>query len=327
MKVQNPIKQHIVPQVYLKRFIASDDNGFFYKLRVKPLEWERHLIKKVSPSQVCYIEDFYTIETEDTLRTHGISDRYFIEKNSFPYENSFLNEIMNKIATKKQIRWSDAEKFVEMLLSIKSRNVNFQKGFLDKNRMLKIGSKYVKILRQVETKHKVNLKKKGIPPVADKVEHLLLENLNNEQYVNDIYRKRFLEEVGENNEKYEQKLAKQLSQWSFFIFHTNTAYPFICSDNPGGVFTKQERAYSIGFNDDFHSFFFPLSPQHLFVLTLGHKDKRRRFFKEINHRVAEKPLIDNFNKAAFALCNENVFATDRVTLERVREMLLACKKS
>jgi hypothetical protein len=77
-----PKKQHIVPKSYLKKFSIPGKQDTVYCVKIK----QKHpnvSIKSSHVSSICYIKDFYTIETQELLDQYSIKDKYFIENKHF----------------------------------------------------------------------------------------------------------------------------------------------------------------------------------------------------------------------------------------------------
>jgi len=87
--MNNPIKQHYVPQAYLKNF-SFDENGNVYTLKIKSsgktkLPFET-FPKERNVSSICYEKNIYTIKTNELQNALGVESKYHIEHKSFKYK-------------------------------------------------------------------------------------------------------------------------------------------------------------------------------------------------------------------------------------------------
>ena len=99
------MRQHYVPEVYLKRFAFSLRGDFFaFKIKSK----YRTTPKLVNVSSVCYLEDFYTIKNVEDLYVKNVFDEYHIEKKSFKYEKKELNILKYLI-----LNYQDSQPYVQ----------------------------------------------------------------------------------------------------------------------------------------------------------------------------------------------------------------------
>lgn len=208
-----PVKQHIVPKVYLKNFSIAGKEGFVYALKIKS-KYPKIKISEQNVASICYANDFYTIETKELLEKYSLVDRYTIEKRAFPYENNLKN-LIEKIGKEKQLNSLEAQLLVKSILDIKKRNkamADFYNNELDIRQRLE---KYLLKARFELTFFKAELKKKGIDiDVALKnAESIAFNQFQKESYRLDLYREGFLED--RFSKGFEEKLSKLLLEKNF----------------------------------------------------------------------------------------------------------------
>lgn len=315
---QNPIDQHTVPKVYLKRFLPEGQNKLF-ALNVKPFEW-KHKIKRYTPSQICYEPDFYTINTDDFLERLDTKDKYFIEKESFEYENNFLKEIFNQITNPQKLTLSypKARKLLKMLLNIKRRNQAFRNVYLNKDVINRVVENQISGLRQNENLIKEGLKKTGILLDVNEVENLFRAKLKNKQYVFDMYREGFVNFWDDEKDSYNSRLVEALVKLKFFVVKTTPQNPFITNDNPGVTMMNNETIKNLGFNKNFFAFFFPIDPLHTLMFNRTAIDDAITF-KKIVYRPAEQFIVDFVNHSAIDNCNKYAFSNCQDTLDNLKK--------
>jgi hypothetical protein len=311
----NPKKHHFVPECYLKRF-AFDKNGELYKLRVKPYHWAKK-VKQANISSICYEPDFYTIEKQALLDRYKIDDPYYIEKFGFTYEQEFLTKILDALPKREIIGSLQYRKFLIMILDLKRRNNSFRANYSVDN---KVGKEIIeRNIRQLkEAEHK--MKGSRIPPFAEKIEKYLLTEMKSQSFYDEIFHRSFLKYS--EDDKSQNVIVDFLLRLKPIIFKTTKDYPFITSDNPGGVLLKNDRVQSTGFNDQFSTFFFPIDPLHLFALHLGFNEQKKSAFRKVNHRDVNSTFVDYVNKAAIANCNKIVISNSKLHLSNLKDKLL-----
>ncbi len=188
-----PKKQHFVPKVYLKEFAHNKKTGDIYRLDIKS-KYKNVFPKLSNISRICIEPDCYTIETQELLERYEIRDPYFIERNVFDYENSFISKIIKKVTRKRQINLRDARKLIATIISIKRRNKAFRVNFHDDKTIREIKNNQILSLRISEEKNKSQFLVKGvdISGISDRIESWMNEMFSRPEYKNDLYREGFL---------------------------------------------------------------------------------------------------------------------------------------
>lgn len=303
-----PRKQHIVPKSYLKKFSISGKPDTVYCVKIKQ-QYPNVSIKSSHVSSICYIKDFYTIETQELLDQYSIDDKYFIEKQAFLYENE-LNGYIEKIRLKKQLNSVEAEKFIGIILNIKKRNLAMASIYFKESIINESLDKQFFKLRNSAYRYKDKFKEIGvdIENVINNTELIAKERYKCQSYRQDLYREGFLEELfkGQAN----RNLIKHLSNQKFYVFTTTQDYPFITNDNPGSTLTKEEVVVNTGFGN-WAAFSFPLSPEMLFMVMEGNFDFHAYgIIKNIHFRKVDAVFVDFANKACVFNANEMIIANN-----------------
>lgn len=115
-------RQHFVPEVYLREF-TSERKGFFHQLNISNPRLE---IRQVHVQNVCYVTNFYDINSQQELNALKLANPRYLET-SFSYENVLLT-ILNKIRGRQQyLSRNEFEVLIEAYVSIKHRVPKYRK--------------------------------------------------------------------------------------------------------------------------------------------------------------------------------------------------------
>lgn len=306
--MQNPINQHIVPEVLLKNF-SFNKEGFLFRANIKSIFPGVHP-KKVNVSGICYQPDYFTIETSRLLEKYDLEDKYFIEKEAFDYENNLLQKSINKVIERQPLNIKIARSFLNALLSIKRRNQSFRTGFNSENfkglannhiEKLKLWDEHLAILVEKELKNR-------------------LES-DGDKLLFDIYREGFIMQTLGIPLESDERILNNLSKLEFFIYETTLENPFIINDNPGCTIQKDETVMNTGLFD-FHTFMFPLAPEYMLMILSNKKESfstRYKGIKKVNYRIASKEIVEFCNKAAVVNCIQNIFSNNESVLKNLIE--------
>lgn len=290
--MQNPIKHHYVPQIYLKRF-AINQTGDLYKYNINSKYVKKP--KRVNKAAICYEKHMYTLQNEEYINEKGINDNYFVEKSAFQYENKELTFLFDKIEHRDKLSGSEYIRFLKIILNIKKRNPSLREKYLNSENDRKYIRSRSKTLSQELLS--VGLKSEEIKVILAKAQEDVLSKIGNNSYRMDMYRYS-ISEKEDSTIKVNNKILQNLESWSTTIFQTIPTNPFITSDNPG--FTIKDDKYI--FNTDLNyvdSFVFPISPISLLYLSKEDSTDKKLLFRKINYKKASNEIVLYFNSGTY----------------------------
>lgn len=307
--MNEPKKQHYVPQVYLKRF-SFDNVGNLYTLKHKSSFPSK--VKKYNKSAICFEENRFRFNNDEIIKNLNITDLNVIEKTVFKYEESELESLFDKIDHRKKITSSEYNKLLQILLDIKSRNPFFSNQYLSQP----TESKYIDDqTKQLKDEAIAFCKAYGIDEeIVYRAAKRAKEVFDDENYRFNSYLNSLL-----NHNQIREEVISMISNWNPVVFYTDYENPFITSDNPGFTFNKNDKLYNTHFSI-IDAFVFPISPKSLLCLRKVIRRKDLNIFKEIKYQKVQLINVLNFNKATALSANELI-------ISNLKDPLLITKKS
>lgn len=297
-------KQHYVPRAYLK-FFTENSKGHFFRAGPKP-----EFLSNVKPkhiSEVCYVSDFYKINKEETLKKYSIEDKNFIEKKAFEYEKKAIRQVINKLKQRPAyINKSYHEQLVDIILSIKHRNIFYRQNFtkLSIDNLLKNKIEQLKIYKdEIELKF-------GEPfsLFVDKIKSQISDDLELHE---EFHKQGIIEAVNGTNEALNDA-KKLLMGLSLSILEpVNTHDYFITSDNPG--FTLLGNKVLNTNYGEFDYIGFPINSKQLLLFRGKAAQGDLIIHKQLNHRwiTSNEILIHNyctiFNSYQYVFCESKKY--------------------
>lgn len=299
-------KQHYVPKVYLKEF-TKGKNGYFFASGPKPnfaRIMERHI------NVVCKRGDFYTL-SDDSIERLNISDKLFIERNAFTYENRILVKIIEMFKERRNfLDIADANSLINIYLSFKQRNP-YYRNCIKEDKIIESVERNIELLKQERewVEEKSGLKfEKFVDSLINRF--IVGKDLSSEVYREILFNRVVGEDSAMNN------ISKNLIRLNIVIYEPlkSTDY-FLTSDNPGYTISENQI-----FNTHFSKFriiCFPLSSKLLVTfqgLDINHQSKYK---KEIVYKKVDSKIIDAFNFGTIKMSNDYCFCEDRNYLKQI----------
>lgn len=315
IQMSNPKKQHFVPKVYLKRF-AFNRTGEIYALKIKS-KYPNIKVKKVNISQICYSPDLYTIKTTDVFKGEEFVDNYILEKELFDYEETFLNEVLNKLELRQNINSVDSERLIVTLINFKHRN-RLVFDILKNKGVLKffLGRELERIKRKNE-KFEKKYGKENVESLMKLIEIASLKRMENEGYISDIIN-HSLEQLTKGKLNNHNWLIKQMARSKIFVYCTSPDYPFITSDNPGFSVDQNEAVHNMNYYNAI-AMGFPISPTRLLVIRPDELDPYTPIIKEVKYINANKEFVHLSNQATINTSIESIYSGNKDILLSINQ--------
>lgn len=251
--MNNPKKQHYVPQTYLRQFTEIQGNLYIYD-KVK------QEIRKQKPSAVGYNKHFYTVEIE------GEKD-YFIEK--------FLAEKVDVLYT-------------DLLTKISNQSIFNSKDRYDLG--LFLAAQYLRTPAQRKNYNQMiesNVKQIGkITYSMKRNTNQLKAEMKDEEFARIIEKGDYDIKVPPENSlaflvSFVEEMAEMLAKQNIVVLKASKKSEFITSDNPYTMVKEKWAAEWEGFGVINTTKIFPLSPQYLLLL------------KDVGNKMIYPPVISS----------------------------------
>jgi hypothetical protein len=300
------MNNHIVPQVYLNQFTGKGKKIFKIKVDEK---YPKNILREWFTSEIGYKKDFYTIYDLDFLKSLGIEDKDYLEKNGFKWYENKLDSIVKKIKKRQNyLTPTDAEILIRGLLHIKQRNdyhrINFPKDYF-------INLVKQKTIDVIETWEKSN--EALIREALDFMDKKEQEWTNNNNFVNDNQNKLLIGESLQKNTVLND-IATLCLQCQWIILETTIKNLFITSDNPGFCMDKQEIIHNTNFQGDF-SFLFPLTPLHCLLIRHELQDNVKSI-KSLQFQEFNPEGVRLTNISTCTIANKEIYSGSQETIQK-----------
>ena len=293
-------KQHYVPQGYLKNFasgkkgknvfVLSKSRRFVYPDNIENIAAERH---------------FYTIDSYE--------DKYFWDDLYAKIVEPQLSPLLEKI------RQNCENVLIQNKATVISRDDK-------KNLMFHL---IFQLLRGKQTrKYEKELYERTIPK-AFKSAQKYFKNLDNEK-LTEVFQKiendkNYFKELSMEsilNEELLLKMANILINYNFVFYRTNSAIPFITSDNPVMVInsdTLNAMPFSNGLLQPSTIICYPISPKLILCAYHPYRfktvlKKRDRTLEILDNKDVEK-FVDGQNKLQLKQCFDCIYSHSKETLD------------
>jgi len=307
--MSNPIDQHYVPKVYLKKF--SIEESLFY-LRIKPF-YTKNFPKKIFTSGICYEPHIYTFQSEYYLQKDEVQTPFEVELNQFNYEDTFLTYSFDCLINTQQLSKDDFFKFLRMLLDIKRRNPVSRNVYRNPKNIDKIKADIDKKVEYywnniISEKDKRGQDKDKLLATARKKLTNLYSDAN---FIDDNYRHGFIKEAGVF-----LNLTKKLEKCVCKIYKAENKLFFITSDNPGLNISNEQNATNYFKNVE--RFLFPLDSKHIFVAFWN--ETAKDFNKETRKLElvrASADFVEKANEMIVSNCNNFIYSEEKKILEEI----------
>ncbi|MGV3597095.1 MAG: DUF4238 domain-containing protein [Bacteroidota bacterium] len=298
---QNPERHHFVPRCYLKNFLR---NGKFFVLDIEKVKKGfNEYPKKLSDNQVCYIKNYYEINTyEHVINVH---DKLFVEKEVLRKLEGLYNKIYNKILLYNDLEINDCITLSDFIIQLKIRNPFFQLKTIEKNKDSWIDDIFQEGF--------------DLPPEFNNIpidlQQSIFKMIKNEKKKNpytgrEIQLNSLILRHSDDFEK-NRKIREAIinCKWTLLVAPDNGPF-FITSDNPGVSTGLDGLVYNTKFDNGFY-FHFPLSPLHCLLISDDVKDNC--FSENSTSKFIQKVIVEP----------KIVIGTNNKSIQRINKLLIA----
>lgn len=276
------MKQHFLPEVYLKEF--RNKEGKLHCLDCSLLKFGRKVFDQTKyAAEVCRSKDFYTINPSFRNNNPDMSDLspLHIERSFHSYESEYPRLIKKIKSYQKALVIKDAHLLIHVLFDLKIRNNYYREQVV--SRALKDILEY----DLSELKKEIELDSEGsfgndarerFAIFSEKVKRDYIESPEQhaESHITNIAMAR-----NRNNETH-NKVSEHLAHFQWKVYSSD--HRFITTDNPGFSFNYNKVIHNTKFDKDV-VIFFPLTPSLCLSVNTSKIDNR---FEEID---AQKVII------------------------------------
>lgn len=304
--MSNPYKQHFLPESYIQNF-SFNSEGDVYGLKIKS-PYPNKRIKTWNKSQICYKPHIYTIKSNDK-----IDDKYFIEKEKFDYENSFLKAITSKIENKVKITFEEKRELVKMILSIKHRNKKMYDLFKSEKNIQGMVRASTDQINSWMPKNTDKDSEDKILKFKNYIIEKIEDDARNPDKISDMANLSMVQFVDENNPHFSSIIDSLLLK-KFIVLHAAQGWPFISSDNPGFTVHHGSRISDMHFGSADY-FFFPISTSSTLIIDVKQKDSHK-MDSRLEHQMVDSKRVNQINEATIENCIELIFSNKREVLSR-----------
>lgn len=303
-------KHHYVPKLYLRQF-TKELKGHFFGAGPKPDLLQT--IKNKHVSEVCYLDNFYTLNKNESLERFSLDDKNFIEKKAFKYESSRIRQIINKFKNRNvNLTKSYHEQLIDIYISIKMRNIFVRNQHKD-----------TALINQTLDKEVENFKvmKTWIEEVSGENYESLMSrvrnSLANDKVLHEEFQKVSIIEAMKGTNEPINEAKRKIQRLNLYLFEplSDKDY-FITSDNPGFTLIGN-KVFNTNFGQ-FDSIGFPINSRQLVMFMGLSLQSDLEILKRINYRKLTSKEVDRFNSCTtfnafeFVYCESKKYLTDFV---------------
>ncbi|TXH24308.1 MAG: DUF4238 domain-containing protein [Cyclobacteriaceae bacterium] len=280
-------KHHYVPKIYLRQFTKKLDGHFF---GAGPKPDLLRTIKNRHIEEVCYLDNFYTLNKSESLKRYSLEDKNYIEKNAFNYEKSKIRQVFNKFKNKNvNLTRSYHEQLIDIYISIKMRNVFIRKSYLDTG-----------IMNQTLDREVANFRvmKSWIESVSgenyDTLMNRAKETLLNDTELHEEFQKQSILETLRGTNVAVNSAKDKIQKLKLYILEPlDSKDYFLTSDNPGFTILGN-KVYNTNFGK-FDGIGFPINSKQLIWLSGKSDQSRLDILTRINYRKLTTKEVDRLN--------------------------------
>lgn len=284
VKANKTIKQHYVPQFYLRKFCNSNSKLYVY-------DKEKQNYFTASPKDICFEKNLYEYEANNSLLCDGkpilpndIENIYADKEGKY---SSLLDTIINcmdkQINTNAIILNSDE---VDLLIDFVANLIIRHPKSMDENLTLDNYNDFCSILNE-----------SGAEAIISDVFNLL--KLGENEWLNKTIFKKYYLNSSELKNNY----------FSVKPFIENMSFVFLKSENSGFITSNFPVRIEISNDDIFNSIYFPLSPKYavnFFSSKTSDRNRIRQIDKEMTKKLNIWMAMDLDNRFLISNKKENI---------------------
>jgi hypothetical protein len=267
-----------------------------------------------SPSQICYENDLYTIQKDETLLINNIKDRYIIEKQSFKKQENRYRKILAYIVKYSRspfvIDKTEYHLFLEFIVTLKRRNPYLKNH---------LASAFPKKIQQEFKKNNLrDFLKRMSKEVGDEVdvdaylEDYSTNKITEPEKLSDIYLSGFIN----IKDSILTTVTNDLYKHKQILLFAPIGSQFITSDNPGFTIIGNDAIPFGGFGGLFQ-FYFPLTPTCCLLIDSLKTENKSTIEKTVYPTLVDVFAVDQINAFTKRLSNKSIFSNSKSILERV----------
>jgi hypothetical protein len=303
-------RHHYVPKIYLRQF-TKELKGHFFSAGPKPDLLRT--IKNRHISEICYLDNFYTLNKSETLQRYSIEDRNFIEKNAFNYEKYRIRQVINKFKNRNvNLSKSYHEQLIDIYLSIKMRNIFIRNQHQD-----------TALINQTLDKEVESFKvmKNWIESVSgESYENIMTkvrDSLSNDKVLHEEFQKQSIIETLRGTNEAVNQAKRKIQKLKIYLFEplSNKDY-FITSDNPGFTLIGN-KVFNTNFGE-FDSIGFPINSKQTVMFIGLSSQSDLEVVRQIHYRKLTSKDMDKFNNCTtfnavqYVYCESKKYLTEYV---------------
>jgi hypothetical protein len=303
-------KHHYVPKLYLRQFTKKLDGHFF---GAGPKPDLLRTIKNRHIEEVCYLDNFYTLNKSESLKRYSVEDRNYIEKNAFNYEKSRIRQVFNKFKNRNvNLTRSYHEQLIDIYISIKMRNVFIRKSYLDTGIMNQTLDREVDNFRVMKNWIE-SVSGESYDTLMSRVKDTLL---NDTELYEEFQKQSILETLRGTNEAVNSAKQKIQKLRLYILEPLDSRDYFITSDNPGFTILGN-KVYNTNFGQ-FDGIGFPINSKQLLWLTGQSYQSGLDILTRINYIKLTTKEVDRlnfcttFNSYEYIYCESKKYLMDYV---------------
>lgn len=290
--------QHYVPKSYLKHFSVSDSEEIFATQFFKAgNKWSRP--KKYHINSICFSGDFYNLDSR--IADYHKVNQDVIERNAFWYEKHFITDIVEK-ADKQLLSVQEIPDLAFFLLSMKSRNPRFRKGYAQE----KIEEQYIKSINEFNSE----IEKIDNPQLIRRAKSVINNLLSSIPKPKELHNNSILRLHSNDNAVFKSVLNRVVNYIIVIYSPEEKEDIFITTDAPGYSVDKNKAFFDTKYIDDLYHFI-PISSK----LALGfHNPEFYESTNRISYQKVNSEEIFQLNYGSAVNRTTNIYCSNENTL-------------
>ena len=330
MRNSNPtggqIKQHYLPECYLKEFCNSD--GKLHTLDINLLAYGKDVFDEQRyPVSVCRGKHFYTIRPEySSSHKHleGMAELY-LENQFRDYEEKYPALIQKIKRGQSYLGIEDARLLVYVLFDLKIRNKYFRDTTvigLKETVFDEVAENFKKEIEQIDLTEFPNLSKEGMLAALERERliHIADEHFAEKTHVASLTKRKT------SDNKMYRFISGHLLQFDWLIMTCDQG--FLTTDNPGVSVDKTGKIQNTKFDQDF-CFLFPLTHSHCICITPEAPDKNYKpdsTKKRLSYGKAPEHTVELINSFHGIHLSQHIFASNKKLIDSAADNINAKAK-